>query len=84
MAERSYKGVIHNKTVTLKGKVKLPEGTEVWVTPMEKKGSSKSLLNAITSPPHLKSEDVDEWMRLIEEGKLPVRYENPLTRKRKR
>lgn len=37
-----------------------------------------------SGPPHVKPGDVDELVRLIEEGKRPVRYESPLTRRRKR
>ena len=63
----------------------LPEGAEVLVTELEaKKGSPQTVLAVVDAPPHVSPKDVDELMRLIEKGKLRVRYENPLTRKRKR
>ena len=53
------------------------------VTPVEAaKGSPQAVLAAIGAPPHVRPEDVDEMLRLIEKGKRPVRYENPLKRKR--
>ena len=67
------------------GLAELPEGAEVLVTPLEaKKGSPPTLLAAINAPPHVNPKDVDKFMRLIEKGKRPVRYGNPLTPKRKR
>jgi len=52
----------------------------VLVTPLEEaKGSPQAVLAAALAPPHVKSEDVDELMRLIKEGKRPVRYDSPLT-----
>ena len=63
----------------------LSEGAEVIVTELEaNKGSPKAVLAVVAAPPHVNPKDVDELMRLIEKGKRRVRYENPLTRKRKR
>jgi len=83
MSKPAYKGVVKGKTVVLKEVTDLPEGSEVLVTPMEAvKGSPQAVLAAIDAPPHVSPEDVDEMLRLIEKGKRPVRYENPLKRKR--
>jgi len=77
----SYHGIVKNGTVVLKKKAKLPEGTEVLVTPIEPvKGSPQAVLAAALSPPHLKHEDVQEFMRLIEGGARPVCFDNPLKR----
>lgn len=63
----------------------LPDGAKVLVTPLKaENGSPQAVLAAMDAPPHVKPEDVDELMRLIKEGKRPVRYDNPLTRRRKR
>jgi hypothetical protein len=85
MAKTAYKGIVKGKTIVLEEVADLPEGAEVLVTPLEaEKGSPQAVLAAMDAPPHVKPEDVDELMRLIEEGKRPVRYESPLMRKRKR
>jgi hypothetical protein len=39
-------------------------------------GSPQAILWAMSQPPHLKPEDVDELERAIEEGKLPVNWES--------
>jgi hypothetical protein len=85
MGKTGYKGIVKGGTVVLEEAVDLPEGAEVLVTPVAPpKGSPRAVLAAIDAPPHIKPEDVDELMLLIEKGKRPIRYENPLTRKRKR
>ena len=84
MSKTSYKGIVKGRTVVLEEAADLEEGIEVWVTPLEMpKGSPQAVLAAIDAPPHIKPADVNELMQLIEEGKRPVRHENPLTRKRK-
>ena len=83
MGKPAYKGIVKGRTVVLKESTDLPEGSKVLVTPMEHaKGSRQAVLAAIESPPHVNPRDVDEMTRLIEKGKRPVRYENPLKRKR--
>jgi len=83
MSKPAYKGIVKGRTVVLKEIADLPEGSEVMVTPVEAaKGSPQAVLAAIGAPPHVRPEDVDEMLRLIEKGKRPVRYENPLKRKR--
>jgi len=83
MAQATYKGTVRGGAVILEGDADLPDGTGVVVTPVEPvKGSPEAVVAAALAPPHLKHEDVVEFMRLIEEGKRPVNFENPLTRKR--
>jgi len=81
MAQPAYKGTVQGRTVVLDDGVDLPDGTGVTVTPVEPvKGSAEAVLAAVKAPPHLRPGDVAELLRLIEEGKRPVRYDNPLTR----
>jgi len=49
-----------------------------------RKGSPQAIVAAARKPPHLRPGDAAELLRLIEEGKRPVRYDNPLTRGRKK
>lgn len=76
-----YKGVVKGNNVVLEEGAALPEGTEVLVTPIEvARGSPQAVLNAIDTPPHLKSEDVEELLSLIEKGKVAVSYKDPFKR----
>ena len=85
MTQFVYKGIVRGKATTLEEPGVLPEGTEVLVTPLEAaKGSPQAILAAMDAAPHVAPEDVDELMRLIEEGKRPTRFDNPLTRRRRR
>lgn len=85
MSKPAYKGVVKGRSVMLEEGTDLPDGAKVLVTPLKaENGSPQALLAAMDAPPHVKPEDVDELMRLIKEGKRPVRYDNPLTRRRKR
>jgi hypothetical protein len=85
MDKTAYKGIVKSGTVVLEEAADLPDGAEVLVMPIgAPRGSSKAVLAAIDAPPHIKAEDVDEPIQLIEEGKRPVHYDNPMTRKRKR
>ena len=84
MSKPAYKGVVKGRTVVFEELVDLAEGAEVLVTPLEaEKGSPQAILAAMDAPPHVKPGDVDELMRLIAKGKRPIRYGNPLTRKRR-
>ena len=84
MSKPAYKGVIKDRTVVLETAADLPEGAKVLVTPLEaEKGSPHAILAAMDAPPHVKPGDVDELIRLIETGKRPIRYGDPLTRKRR-
>ena len=78
MSNTGYKGIVKGRTVVLEEATDLEEGVEVWVTPLEMpKGSPQAVLAAIDALPHIEPADVDELMQLIEEGKRPVRHENP-------
>ncbi len=79
MSKPAYQGIVKGRTIVLKEPADLPEGSEVLVSPIEAvKGSPQAVLAAINAPPQVDSKDVDEMMRLIERGRRPVRYENPL------
>jgi len=85
MSKAVYKGIIKGRTVILRKAGDLPEGAEVLVTPVgPPKGSPRTVLTAIDAPPQVKPEDVEELIRLIDEGKRPIRYDSPLTPKRER
>jgi len=82
MAQATYKRTVRAGAVILDRDADLPDGTGVIVTPVEPvKGSREAVLAAVNAPPHLKPGDVAELLRLIEEGKRPVRHDNPLTRR---
>jgi hypothetical protein len=84
MAQATYSGTVHGRTVVLEGEVDLPDGTGVVVTPVEPaKGSREAVLAAVNSPPFVTHEDVAELLRLIEEGKRPVRFESAFTPQRR-
>ncbi|MGH8057826.1 MAG: hypothetical protein ACREOH_11425 [Candidatus Entotheonellia bacterium] len=77
------KGIVKGRTVILEEDAVLPEGTEVLVTPLTTlPGSPQALMTAMRAEPHLKPEDVDEFERLIEEGKGSVSYASPFQKKR--
>ncbi len=84
MNQAVWKGIVKGKKIILNDQeVRLPDGTEVLVTPLTAaKGSPEAILAAMDAPPHLKPQDVEELRRLIEGGKRPVRFVNPLTHKR--
>ncbi|MBM4031387.1 MAG: hypothetical protein FJ291_06320 [Planctomycetes bacterium] len=85
MAAPTCKGIVKGRTVILKGRPRLREGTEVVVTPVQYRvGSPQAVVAAMKAPPHLKHEDVVEFMRLIEEGKRPARYGDPFERARRK
>ncbi len=85
MSTITYRGIVKGNTIILEKEPKLPDGTEVLVTPMEfVKGSPQAILSAAKASPQLQPGDVEELLRLIEEGKRPVRYDNPLTRDKRK
>ena len=85
MRKAAYRGIVKGKTVVLSKAGDLPEGAEVLVTPVElPKGSPRAVLAAIDTPPQIEPEDADELVRLIGEGRHPIRDGNPLTPKRER
>jgi hypothetical protein len=75
---KSYRGVIRKGLVHSEDNARLPEGRKVLVTPVERQGDPKSLLNAVESLPTVKSVDVEEMLLLIRRGRTRVRFENPL------
>ena len=76
MDATTYHGIVKNGTVVLKKKARLPEGTEVLVTPLENvKGSPQAILAALKASPPVSQEDVQELLRLIDEGKQPIRFD---------
>jgi hypothetical protein len=82
MSVTSCKGIIRGRKVVLEEGADLPDGTGVLVTPLELvKGSPQAILAALDASPPVSHEDVEELLRLIEQGKRPVRYDNPLTRR---
>ena len=85
MSKPAYRGIVRGGNIVFDRPAELPEGAEVLVTELEaRKGSPQSILAVVNASPHVNSRDVDEWLRLIEQGKRRVRYANPLTRKRNR
>lgn len=83
MIQTSWKGVVKGKKVMLGKDAKFPDGTEVLVTPLAAaQGTPQAVLAAIDAPPHLKPHDVEEFQRMIAESKRPVRFTDPLARKR--
>ena len=81
----SYKGIVKGSTVILEEQAKLPDGTEVLVTPLEMvKGSPQAVLAALETSPRVTHEEAAELRRLIAEGKRPVRYHTPFIRDKKK
>ena len=80
MASTTYHGVVRGRTVVFpEGEAVPVEGTEVVVTPIApERGTAAAVLAAMASTPPVPAEWVEELMRIIEEGKMPVSYENPL------
>lgn len=84
MTTESYRGIVRGSTVLLEKAPEVPDGTEVLVTPLETPQSSpQAVLAALKASPPVSHEDVMELLKLIEEGKRPVRHDNPLTRRRR-
>ena len=80
MSIASYRGVVRGKKVVLDDDMDLPDGTGVVVTPVERgAGCPGAVLTAAKAPPHLTQQETVEFLRGIEDGKRPVRYDNPLT-----
>ncbi len=74
----TLKGIAKGRTIELDKPLPYRNGQEVQVSiePLTKhplSGSPSSVLDAVDGPPHLSSEAVDELLRVIEEGRRPVR-----------
>jgi hypothetical protein len=75
-----YTGIAKSKVIELDDALPYPEGqpVNVSVEPADDAlplGSPASILRAMSEPPHLDPEDVDELLRVIKEGRLRTRYE---------
>ena len=64
-AIRSYTTI--PRLVSMKGKAET-----------EKNPIAQRLITAMEKPPHLTPEDVEALRQLIEEGKIPVKFDSPL------
>jgi hypothetical protein len=89
----TYFGHVKNGVVVLEDCPHLPEGAAVTVelkTDIEAPecygaptgdaapiGSARAILEAMRTAPKVSKGDVDELEHMIEEGKLPVRYDSP-------
>ena len=76
-----YKGVAKGKSIELEEQLPYPEGQPVSISVEPLVGqpdpcSPAAIRQVMHEPPHLKSEDVDELEKAIEQGKLPVQQES--------
>lgn len=72
-----YRGIARGKTIELEETLPYEDGevVQVEVQPLDTEaepGTAAAILEAVRKPPHLTKEDVDEFERLIEEGKRPL------------
>ncbi|MBM4041395.1 MAG: hypothetical protein FJ290_23075 [Planctomycetes bacterium] len=75
MAETTCRGVVRGSTIVMERDANLREGTEVLITPIgRRKAAPRDLLDVLNASPPVTREDVDELLRLIKEGKRPVRH----------
>ncbi|MBI4026187.1 MAG: hypothetical protein HY360_14465 [Verrucomicrobia bacterium] len=73
----TYTGVAKGKMIELEEDLPFQNGerVSVFVESLRnepRRGSSSAVLRAMAAPPHLQSESVDELLRAINAGKLPV------------
>jgi hypothetical protein len=69
MKAEPYVGLVHGGVITLKNDPKLQDGTEVLVTPINRRrGDPKALIAALDEAPKVPPEWVDELEALIEAG----------------
>lgn len=74
----TYRGVARGNTIELEQPLPFRDGesVEVSVEPgRARAGTIEAILRAMSEPPHLTDEEVDELERSIAEGLLPVRHE---------
>ncbi len=74
----SYKGIVQGKRIELEESLPYIDGQPVRVSiqPLEKDlrvGTPEAIRNAMQAPPRIGREAADEFDRLIEDAKLPVR-----------
>jgi hypothetical protein len=85
MQKSASVGVVKKGRVILKSHNAFPDGTEVLVTPLQLiPGSPHAVLAAMKAGPRVSSEAVDEFMRIIKQGKRPASFENPLLKSRRK
>ncbi len=77
----TYKGLVKGTSLELQEALPFPEGevVNVSIEPVDQRGGldgASAIRNAMHDSPHLEPADVDELVRAIEEGKLPVHQEN--------
>lgn len=74
MTTMTYRGVVHGRTVLLaESAAGLPDGTEVLVTPAQRRpDTTVALLAAVQAEPHLTGEDMDEFEKSIAAGHRPL------------
>jgi hypothetical protein len=77
--DRGFRGVVKGDGVVFEGKVPLPDGTPVLITPRrEPTGSPQAVLAAVAAGPKVTEEDVAALLEEIDRGKRPVRFDSPL------
>lgn len=80
MTTATYHGVVRGGTVLLDDAARLPDGTEVLVTPTagsDRRGDPVALLVALKAAPPVPTEWVEELEALIKEGRKPPTHPNP-------
>ncbi len=76
----TYRGVIQDGSVVFEDDPQLPDGTLVQVSVRAATtGTPSAVLEAMSKPPHLATEDVAELLQEIEHGKRPVQFDSPLS-----
>lgn len=81
----SYRGHVEDGGVVLHERTSLPDGTEVLVVPLDPApGSPAAVLAAVKRLRGIKSEDVDDLMSFVKEGRHPANYRDPLRPRRGR
>ncbi len=80
MSEEIYRGVVQGGMVVFHdGHLSLMDGVEVVVLPIATgKGSAAAVLAAIAAAPLVPTSWVDELEALIEKGRRPATYTDPL------
>jgi hypothetical protein len=71
----TFTGVVRGKSIEISEALPFDEGeaVDVVIEPAQqpRRGSPAAILAALASAPHVSDETVDEFERLIEEGKRP-------------
>ena len=79
----TYRGTARGRTIELEEELPFQDGATITISiesaDASPTGSAAAILKAIKSPPHLDPAIVDELERHIEDGKLPVRFDDPFS-----